>query len=320
MEPLECEDGFVDISEDQDGGLLKKILVEGTGDETPPSGSNVCVHYVGTLHSDGSKFDSSRDRPGTFDFQVGVGQVIQGWDVGICSMKKGEKAILRCRSDYAYGDRGSPPKIPGGATLNFEVELFSWKEKVKEPYEMDAKERSEYAAKHKDIGNAAFGKQEWAMAVEAYEEGAKYITHKEDDFGGGRHGGGACTTGCCDDDDDMDVDCENAPAELSDEDKKLALALLSNLAAAQLKLNDADRAVGNCSKALGYDDCNVKALFRRAQAKLALGEFAGAVSDANRVLELDKENKPAEQLIQKAGIAEKQAKKKEKALYSKMFG
>jgi FKBP-type peptidyl-prolyl cis-trans isomerase len=56
----------------------------------------VSVHYSGMLTKDGSKFDSSRDRPGKFDFQVGVGQVIKGWDEGIVTMKKGELCILRC--------------------------------------------------------------------------------------------------------------------------------------------------------------------------------------------------------------------------------
>ena len=56
-----------------------------------------------------------------------TGQVIKGWDVGVSSMKRGELAVLTCTSQYAYGDHGSPPKIPGKATLTFEVELFDWK-------------------------------------------------------------------------------------------------------------------------------------------------------------------------------------------------
>ena len=55
------------------------------------------------------------------------GQVIPGWDVGVASMKRGELAVLTCAPKYAYGDHGSPPKIPGNATLKFEVELFDWK-------------------------------------------------------------------------------------------------------------------------------------------------------------------------------------------------
>ena len=84
----------------------------------------VKVHYVGTL-LDGSKFDSSRDRPGFFEFDLGEGAVIKGWDVGVATMKKGEVATLVCRQDYAYGEHGHPPTIPGGATLKFEVELLS---------------------------------------------------------------------------------------------------------------------------------------------------------------------------------------------------
>lgn len=109
-----------------DGGVVKEILVEGSGD-SPPNNVEVSVHYVGTL-LDGSKFDSSRDRNEFFKFQLGAGRVIKGWDIGVASMKKGEKCILTCKSEYAYGENGSPPKIPGGATLKFEVELFDWSE------------------------------------------------------------------------------------------------------------------------------------------------------------------------------------------------
>jgi FK506-binding protein 4/5 len=56
-----------------------------------------------------------------------AGQVIKGWDVGVASMRMGEKAYLTCSPDYAYGKAGSPPKIPADATLVFEVELLSWK-------------------------------------------------------------------------------------------------------------------------------------------------------------------------------------------------
>ena len=79
-----------------DGGLLKKILTEGTGDATPESGMEISAHYTGTL-DDGTKFDSSRDRGTVFKFQIGQGRVIKGWDQGFLTMKKGEKAILRCR-------------------------------------------------------------------------------------------------------------------------------------------------------------------------------------------------------------------------------
>ena len=106
----------------EDKGVIKEIIKEGTGDEKPQVNSHVEVHYVGTL-LDGTKFDSSRDRGESFKFDLGVGQVIKGWDIGVASMKKGELAILTCTSEYAYGSNGSKPKIPPNATLKFEVIL-----------------------------------------------------------------------------------------------------------------------------------------------------------------------------------------------------
>ncbi|GIL82576.1 hypothetical protein Vretimale_12040 [Volvox reticuliferus] len=109
-----------------DGGLIKKIITPGEGWESPEKGDEVTVHYVGTLE-DGTKFDSSRDRDDPFVFNLGQGRVIKGWDLGVAKMKKGEKSVLICKPEYAYGAQGSPPKIPPNATLHFEVELLSWR-------------------------------------------------------------------------------------------------------------------------------------------------------------------------------------------------
>jgi FK506-binding protein 4/5 len=114
-----------DITEKKDGGMLKKLMREGNGDERPSSGDTVYVHYVGTL-LDGTKFDSSRDRGEKFSFEVGKGAVIKGWDIGVPTMKRGELARFTIRSDYGYGATGSPPTIPSNATLVFEIELFDF--------------------------------------------------------------------------------------------------------------------------------------------------------------------------------------------------
>ena len=97
-------------------------LVVGTGTEAL-KGKTVSVHYVGTLES-GKKFDSSRDRDEPFDFKLGAGMVIQGWDQGVAGMKIGGKRKLTIPSDLGYGDRGYPGVIPPKATLIFEVELL----------------------------------------------------------------------------------------------------------------------------------------------------------------------------------------------------
>ena len=92
--------------------ICRDIQVPGKGDATPWTGDKVFVHYVGTL-TDGSKFDSSRDRGDRFSFNLGKSEVIKGWDQGVATMKIGEKSMFTIKSDYGYGSAGSPPKIPG---------------------------------------------------------------------------------------------------------------------------------------------------------------------------------------------------------------
>ena len=96
----------------------------GTGAEAK-SGDTVSVHYTGTL-ADGTPFDSSRGgRP--FSFKLGVGQVIQGWDIGVAGMKIGGKRKLTIPSSEGYGTRGAGRDIPPNATLLFDVELLGVK-------------------------------------------------------------------------------------------------------------------------------------------------------------------------------------------------
>ena len=122
-----------DMSDDMDvnelpDGVQKEIIREAPAGtfKTPKAGDEVTVHYVGTLHSDGTEFDSSRSRDKAFTFTLGQGQVIKGWDVGVASMKKGELAKFTLAAEYAYGSEGHPPKIPENASLVFEVELLDF--------------------------------------------------------------------------------------------------------------------------------------------------------------------------------------------------
>lgn len=104
--------------------LQSEDLKVGTGREAK-AGDKVTVHYHGTLASNGSKFDASRDRGDAgFVFTLGKGMVIKGWDVGVAGMKEGGKRKLTIPPDMAYGDRGFPPVIPPSSTLVFEVELL----------------------------------------------------------------------------------------------------------------------------------------------------------------------------------------------------
>ncbi|GJE26068.1 FKBP-type peptidyl-prolyl cis-trans isomerase [Methylobacterium organophilum] len=110
-------------------GLSYTDEVVGTG-PAPQAGQKVTVHYTGWLDQGGQKgkkFDSSRDRGQPFTFTIGAGQVIQGWDEGVASMKTGGRRILVIPPELGYGPRGAGGVIPPNATLIFDVELIGAK-------------------------------------------------------------------------------------------------------------------------------------------------------------------------------------------------
>ena len=106
-------------------GLQYQDVKVGTGAEAH-DGQLAVVHYTGWL-TDGTKFDSSRDRGQPFSFPIGQGQVIPGWDEGVAGMKVGGRRKLVIPARLGYGDMGAPPAIPPGATLVFDVELLDLK-------------------------------------------------------------------------------------------------------------------------------------------------------------------------------------------------
>ena len=110
-------------------GLKRTIIQEAPANaQQPQPGQKVTVHYTGWLEENGClghKFDSSVDRGTPFSFILGAGHVIKGWEEGVAAMKVGEKCRLTIPANLAYGERGFPGAIPGGATLIFDVELLA---------------------------------------------------------------------------------------------------------------------------------------------------------------------------------------------------
>lgn len=103
-------------------GLIIEELEAGSG-ATAAKGNTVSVHYTGWL-TDGKKFDSSKDRNDPFQFPLGAGHVIRGWDEGVQGMQEGGRRKLTIPPELGYGARGAGGVIPGNATLVFEVELL----------------------------------------------------------------------------------------------------------------------------------------------------------------------------------------------------
>jgi peptidylprolyl isomerase len=108
----------------EDGGVIKRVYAYGDEvDPKPEHAQSVKACYEGRLESTGKVFDSSTDPANAFEFEIGTGQVIKGWDVGMASMRIGEKAELVIKPEYGYGESGAGADIPPNATLIFKVEI-----------------------------------------------------------------------------------------------------------------------------------------------------------------------------------------------------
>ncbi|CAK4066352.1 unnamed protein product [Aphanomyces euteiches] len=276
----------IDLS--NDGGVTKEMLTEGTGD-FPPKGYEIRAHYTGTL-LDGTKFDSSRDRNQVFTFVLGKGNVIKAWDLGFATMKVGERAILTCAPEYAYGASGSPPKIPPNATLKFDVELLGFAPKKKEMWEMSVEEKLKEADAAKQQGTALFKAGKYAEANEAYLEGARYT----------------------------ESDHESTDDEKSSM-KDVQTVLYLNSAMACLKSGDYAGASSSATKALKNDKNNVKALYRRGVALMHVNDLDRAKEDLTAALKLEPQNRDVrrELGVLKEKLAE--AKKVQKSVFGGLF-
>ena len=240
----------------------------------------VIAHYTGTL-DDGTKFDSSVDRGKEFKFTIGKGNVIKGWDQGFATMKKGEKAILRCRSDYAYGDKATG-SIPANATLNFDVELINFGPKKKESWEMSTDEKVSAATELKEKGTAAFKEGNFKAAADFYAEAVDLLEH-------------------------------------TPEGNAIWLSCTLNAAQAFINIHDYSSACTKASAVLKKEPNNIKALYRRGLSRVHLGLAEEALNDLTAALKHDPENKAVKVEIVKAKKLIAEANKKAKSVYGNMF-
>jgi len=286
---------WTDVSIAQDGGVMKKILKEAPEGASgpPPNGYEVEAHYTGTLSSDGSKFDSSRDRGKPFKFTIGQGMVIKAWDQGFASMKIGEHAILKCRSDYAYGDSGSPPKIPPKAELLFDVELLGFKEKPKERWQMSTEERLEYATKIKAEGTELFKKKNYAEATTKYQDAAEFS-----------------------------VDEGISGDDIPEAERPLYVSCWGNAAMCHINLKSWADAIHACNKVLeiASEEGNIKALYRRGLARIRLGQYKEAKTDLMAAYNIDSANKDVRKALKLLKEEVAAAKKKEKEAFGGFLG
>ncbi|KAH7824496.1 putative Peptidylprolyl isomerase D [Monocercomonoides exilis] len=277
------EDGTIDCYSQDPGKVIKKIIKEGSG-ESPKKGMKVSVHYIGTL-LDGTKFDSSRDRGDKFEFQLGQGSVIKGWDIGVATMKIGEVADFTLAPDYAYGAGGSPPTIPPNATLKFNIELFSFYKEPETP-----EEKMEYGLERKQKGNEFVKESQWPLARDQYERGinmCKYVY---------------CST-----------------EELKKQHNDLMLALYLNRALCCLKMNDGNGCVNDCDEALRLDGECTKAFFRRGCGLRLMKEYDAAIADLAHAAKMTPNCASIRGELERTKEMQKKEKAKQLSAFSNMF-
>lgn len=292
-------------------GFTKEIIHDGDGDDSPVDGDEVTVHYTGQFE-DGNEFDSSHVRGSPFNFTVGTGSVIKGWEIAIKTMKRNELAKFSIPSEYAYGSRGSPPTIPPDTRLIFIIDLLDWvsgDEEKKPVYRMSIDERISKCQEKKEAGGSHFKEGKFDQAIRQYRDIMKLaiISEFSDD-------------GKVVELDNSEISSKNDPENVKKQElKQLLLVGHLNLALCYLKVNKLDECISNCDSALKIDPKNVKAHFRKGLAYLPTNDYEKALKQFDTVLEIDPNNAEAKAQKTVCNTALRNYYQKQKDIFKNMF-
>ena len=264
------------------GEVKKTIISAGSGDSPIPN-QDVIVNYIGKLEN-GTEFD----RGDQFKFKLGVGNVIKGWDVGVATMKRGEQCDLWICSDYAYGDKGSPPKIPPKSNLIFTVTLLDFAEKFKNKYDLTDEENLAEGKAYKEKGNKQFTDKVYTLAEYYYMQGSDYLS--------------------------------NIPEKaLTDDIKTLKLQLMTNTCVVMNKQGKYAKAINQATDVLKLYPKNTKALYARGVAYQESKQYEEAKADMKELAELMPSDADIKYRLSVICEAIKQRDQKEKQMYKNMF-
>ncbi|XP_060135002.1 peptidyl-prolyl cis-trans isomerase FKBP4 [Zootoca vivipara] len=275
-----------DLTDDEDGGIIRRIRKKGEGYSKPNEGAMVEIEVEGR-HGD-RLFDKRELR-----FEVGEGEnydLPPGVDKALQKMDKLEESVVYLKPSYGFGSAGKPKfQIPPDAELQYEIKLKSF-EKAKESWEMNTSEKLEQGSIAKEKGTQYFKEGKYKRAALQYKKIVSWLEHE---------------TGLS--------DAEEAKAE------SLRLAAHLNLAMCHLKLKEYSQALENCNKALELDSSNEKGLFRRGEAELAVNDYELARGDFQKVLQLYPSNKAAKAQLIICQQKIREQHEREKKLYANMF-
>ncbi|XP_072973113.1 peptidyl-prolyl cis-trans isomerase FKBP62-like isoform X2 [Typha angustifolia] len=280
----------VDVTGDMK--VLKKIMREGVGTRAPHEGETVRIRYRAMLE-DGILFEKLGFDGGLFEFVIDEEQVISGLDRAVATMLKGEYSQVTVKPEYGFGNdvviRDSVT-IPACSTLMYEVELLDFTEE-KEEWEMSTSEKLEAAEKIKNFGNELYKIGKFQRAAKKYDKAVNYVSDNEPFEGG-----------------------EERLA------KTLRVSCWLNHAACCLKLKDFHETIRFCSMVLDVEFCNVKALYRRAQAYIEFSDLDLAKMDILRALELDPQNREVKSLHMTLKQLQAESNKRDAKLYASILG
>ncbi|CAH2276358.1 peptidyl-prolyl cis-trans isomerase FKBP4 [Pelobates cultripes] len=275
-----------DLTEEGDGGIIRRIRVKGEGYSKPNEGAVVEVKIQGSHN--GRVFDERE-----LQFEVGEGEsfgIPPGVETAVQQMEKGEEAILYLKPNYGFGNTSYEKfQVPPGADLEYEIKLKSF-EKAKESWEMNAEEKLEQGGLVKERGTQYFKAGRYRQAIIQYKKIISWLEHES-----------------------------GLQQEESDKAKALLLAASLNLAACYLKLGEHRGALEHCNKALEMDPNNEKGLFRRGEAYFGINEPELAKDDFSKVVQLYPGNKAARAHIAQCQVRIRQQQERERKIYANMF-
>merc|ERR1712217_207245 len=275
-----------DVSLGKDKSIMKKQIVEGDGYDTPKDCSKVKLQVERAT-------DGSNELAGftakTLEFVAGNGEVCDALECAVAEMKAEEKAVLTCIKPLDCSEVQLGLKDGSAEKIVLTLELLEF-EKAKDTWSMSEDEKLEFAADRKNVGGALFRAGRVQLALERYKKVISLFSYLDS------------------------IKDEGKKANA----KELKLACELNSAACSLKSKDFAEVRKSCNNVLKEDSCNVKALFRRAQAHLGRKNFTDCISDLKKLVEVDPQSRDARSLLKEAQAGQKEEDKKSKGMFAKM--
>lgn len=279
------EDGWLDIL--GSGDLRKRVIRAGEGvNSRAQRGQWVSMHYVGKLE-DGTVVEKDN-----LKIIVGDSDIVQGLDLSIALMEKGEVAEVVVPSRLAYGKLGNPPRIPPDSVINYEVEIVDVQEADDEE-NLPLGERQRIGNEKKERGNFWYTRGDYSTAVHCYRRALDFLDSGNQNFQ------------------------ESAPElqKLLD----MRLTVYNNLAAAQLKMDAYEAALKSVDYVLTIQSNNVKALFRKGKILVSKGQIDEAIDVLKKALKLEPGTKIIHQELSKLTSRKKKEETETRAMYKRMF-